>query len=217
VGVFASFLQVFHSVKVRRGSEDKLWWVLSKRGLFKVKLFFNSFGYEGSRFPWKSMWWTQAPLRAAFFAWLATLDKILTLDNLRKWRVIAIDRCCMCKRDGEFVDHLLLHCDVASTLWSVLFSCFGMSWVMPRRVIDLFACWWYAGRPRSVVVWKMVPTCLFWTIWRERSNNSFEDLERFLEDIISYFFHTLYLWTATFVSPLMISYDDFLVCFSLSS
>jgi hypothetical protein len=56
VGVFASFLQVLHSVTVRRGSEDKLWWVPSKRGLFKVKSFFCSLCYEGSHFPWKSVW-----------------------------------------------------------------------------------------------------------------------------------------------------------------
>jgi hypothetical protein len=66
-------------------------------------------------------------------------------------------------------------------------------------------------------VWKMVPTFLLWTIWREENNRNFEDLERFFEDIISSFFHTLYLWTAAFVSPLKISYDDFLVCFSLYS
>jgi hypothetical protein len=46
----------------------------------------------------------------------------------------------MCKKTRESVDHLLLHCDVASILWSSLFSHFGMSWVMPRRVIDLLAC-----------------------------------------------------------------------------
>ena len=28
-------------------------------------------------------------------------------------------RCCMCKRNGELVNHLLLHCDVASAIWSV--------------------------------------------------------------------------------------------------
>jgi hypothetical protein len=62
-------------------------------------------------------------------------------------------------------------------------------------------------------VWKMVPTFFFWIIWRERNNRSFENLERSLEDIISSFFHTLYLWTAAFVSPLTISYVDFLVRF----
>jgi hypothetical protein len=45
------------------------------------------------------------------------------------------------------------------------------------------------------------------------NNRSFDDLERSLEDILSFFFHTLYFWTAAFVSPLTISYDDFLVHF----
>jgi hypothetical protein len=66
-------------------------------------------------------------------------------------------------------------------------------------------------------VWKMMPTCLFWTIWRGKNNRGFEDLERSLEDIIASFFHTLNLWTMAFVSPLTISYNDFLVRFSLSS
>jgi len=53
---------------------------------------------------------------AAFFAWSAALGKILTVDNFRKRHIIIVDRCCLCKRDGESVDHLLLHCDVAFAL-----------------------------------------------------------------------------------------------------
>jgi hypothetical protein len=131
---------VLYSVVVSRGRADRLWWVSSKSGLFKFKSFSSLACFEGSRFPWKSVWRTQAPSRAAFFAWSAALSKILTVDNLRKMHVIIMDRCCLCKRNGELVDHLHLHCDVASALWNSLFTRFSMSWVMPRRVIDLFAC-----------------------------------------------------------------------------
>jgi hypothetical protein len=62
-------------------------------------------------------------------------------------------------------------------------------------------------------VWKMVPTCLFWCLWEEINNINFEDNERSMEDIISMFFETLYLWTATYVSPLSISFSDFLSSF----
>jgi hypothetical protein len=92
---------------------------------------------------------------------VAALGKILTLDNLRKRQVIVIDRCCMCKKNEESVDHLLLlHCEVACVLWNALFSRFNLSWVMPRRVVDLFACWWTGGCSRSAVVWNMVLCCL---------------------------------------------------------
>ena len=128
-----------------------------------------------------------------------------------------INKCCMCKRSEETVDHLFLHCEVASALWDAIFSRFGMAQVMPRQVFDLLAYWWSSGRRRSVAVWKMVPTCLFWCIWQEMNNRYFEDLERSLEDISSLCFHTLYLWMVAHLSPLLISYDDFFARFFFSS
>jgi hypothetical protein len=48
--------------------------------------------------------------------WSEALGKILTMDNLQKQHVIVVDRCCMCKKNRESVDHLLLHCEVASAI-----------------------------------------------------------------------------------------------------
>jgi hypothetical protein len=67
------------------GSEEKLWWIPSRKGMFKVKVFFGALpNVAGSSFPWKSVLRTKAPPRVAFFVWSAVLRKILTLDNLRK-------------------------------------------------------------------------------------------------------------------------------------
>jgi hypothetical protein len=53
------------------------------------------------------------------FSWSAALGKILTLDNLRRRRVVVMNKCCMCKRNGKFVDHLV-HCDVSSAIWNFI-------------------------------------------------------------------------------------------------
>jgi len=90
------------------------------------------------------------------------------------------------------LDHLLLHCDVTYALWSTLFSRFRMSWVMPKWVIDFLACWWSSGRPMSAALWKIALICLFWCLWREMNNRSFEDLESTLEEILFSFYLTLY-------------------------
>jgi hypothetical protein len=74
---------------------------------------------------------------------------------------------------GEFVDHFLLHCEVVCALWNAIFSHFGMSWVMPNWVVDLFAYWWTSGHSWSVVVWNMVPSCLMWCQWRECNDKNF--------------------------------------------
>jgi hypothetical protein len=34
---------------------------------------------------------------------------------------------------------------VAYAIWTAFFSCFGLSWVMSRQVVDLYACWWTAS------------------------------------------------------------------------
>jgi hypothetical protein len=85
VDVVTAFFQKLQSVSIQRGSHDKMWWIPSKKGTFKVKGLFKALSrMEGSSFPWKSVWRTKSPSRAAFFVWLAALRKILTLDNLRK-------------------------------------------------------------------------------------------------------------------------------------
>ena len=128
-----------------------------------------------------------------------------------------INRCCMCKKDGESVNHLLLHCKVAHALWCNIFSQLGLSWVMFSCILDLCACWCSSVRTRSAVVWKIVHICIFWMIWKERINRCFEDLEGSMEEILASLLYSLYLWTAAHISPLYLSYADFLSRFSFSS
>jgi hypothetical protein len=61
-----------------------------------------------------------------FFVWITALGKILTQDNLRKRNVVVVEWCYMSKKSEEFIDHLLLHCDVAREVWSYIFILFGV-------------------------------------------------------------------------------------------
>jgi hypothetical protein len=92
------------------------------------------------------------PSKVAFFVWSVSLGKILTLDNHKRRQVIVVNRCCLCKLDGESVDHFLLYCEMAHALWNTILSRFGLSWVMPNNVVDLMACWWLGGNSKSAVV-----------------------------------------------------------------
>jgi hypothetical protein len=116
------------------------------------------------------------PSRVAFFGWTIALDKILAHDNLRKRSTVIMEWCCMCKKNGESVDHLLLHCEVATQLWNYVFSLFGVEWVIPQSFLNLLACWnRVGGRDISKVIWRMVPLCIIWCIWQERNARTFED------------------------------------------
>ncbi|KAF5455272.1 hypothetical protein F2P56_024868, partial [Juglans regia] len=109
-------------------------------------------------FPWKNIWRSKAPTKAAFFVWTAALGKILTIDNLRRRGLIITDWCCLCRNSGETVDHLLLHCEFARGIWNYFFNKLGVAWVMPDRVVGFLACWrGITGTSQIVAVWKMVP------------------------------------------------------------
>jgi hypothetical protein len=196
---------VLHSAIVSRDRADRLWWVSSKKGLFKVKFFFSLLAcFEGRCFPLKSVWRTQAPSRAAFFIWSTTLGKILIVDNLRKMHIIIVDRCCLCKRDEESVDHLLLHCDLV---------CLGLC------LEELSTCLSVGGSLEGGGVLRLEDgTHLHFLVCLEGNKcRCFEDLESSMEDLLALFFHTLCLWTVAFLSLLSISFVDFLVRFSLPS
>jgi len=122
-----------------------------------------------------------------------------------------INRCCMYKKTKEFVYHLLLHCDVTSALWYSLFNRFGLSWVMPQRVIDLLSCWWSSGRSMSATAWKIAPTCLLRCLWREINNRNFEDVDKTSKELLSSFYHTLYLLTTAYVFPYLLAFFIFLL------
>ena len=98
-------------------------------------------GPSDNIFPWKGLWQQKVPLRVAFFVWTAVLGESLAIDNVRKKKVWIMDWCFMCKCNGKSVDHLLLHCLVATDLWSMVLGLFGVSWVLPKSVVELLACW----------------------------------------------------------------------------
>jgi hypothetical protein len=88
-------------------------WSPSKRGLFDVKCFYMMLTRQDCLpFPWKSIWRVKAPARVTFFVWTTMLGKILTMGNLRKRHIVEVEWCCLCKKSGESIDHLLLHCEV---------------------------------------------------------------------------------------------------------
>ena len=104
----------------------------------------------------------KVPPRAAFFVWTVALGKILAIDDLRK-KVWITDWCYMCKCNGESIDHPLLHCPIASDLWSMFLGLFGVYWVMPKSVVELLACRrGQFGRHRNDCVWIviLIPHCL---------------------------------------------------------
>ena len=147
-----------------------------------------------SCFPWKGISKVKVPKRVAFFLWTAAHGRILTLDNLMLRDLPLANRCCMCCCSAESVDHLLILCSVAYSLWVQMLQAFGIQWVMPGFVASLVSCWSnWLGKFASDI-WNMVPGCLMWVVWLERNRRSFEAQERTLVQLQALCQNTLFEW-----------------------
>ena len=69
--------------------------------------------------------------KVAFLAWKASWEKILTLEQVKRRGFSLVNRCFLCQRNEETIDHILLHCEKTWILWQLTFSLSGVSWVLP--------------------------------------------------------------------------------------
>ena len=79
-------LVVLAGKKVLSQGNDEIVWPLNFKGSFSVKSFcFTQFeALDGCDFPTKSIWKSKAPTKVCFFAWAATVGKILTDDMFKR-------------------------------------------------------------------------------------------------------------------------------------
>lgn len=101
----------------------------------------------------------------------------------------------MCQCSGETMDHLLLHCEVAYILSSVVFKMFGTRWVLSSMVADLLFSWrnWFGKHWLDVRI--LTPLCLKWIVWKERNRCTFKDFESSLDQLQSLLIQALFDWS----------------------
>ena len=122
----------------------------------------------------------------------------------------------MCCCTTESMDHLLLHCPVAYSLWVQMLQVFGIQWVMPGSVESLVFCWSNRLGKFSLDIWNMVPGYLMWVVWMERNRRSFEAKEKSLVQLQALSQSTLFEWARCWGSSNCSSTLEFLTSLSIA-
>ncbi|RVX07383.1 putative ribonuclease H protein [Vitis vinifera] len=160
VGEVESLLSKLHPLTIRRGVEDMFRWKENKIGTFSVKSFYSSFSRDSKPpFPARTIWTPWVPIRASFFGWEAAWNRLLTTDRLKRIGWSIPSRCFLCKHKEETTDHLLLFCEKARMLWLLIFSLFGVQWVMHSTVKNHLLGWHgsFVGKKRKKA-WRAAPS-----------------------------------------------------------
>ncbi|RVW12625.1 putative ribonuclease H protein [Vitis vinifera] len=171
------FLGCLHGKRVIGNEDDKVVWTETKSGIFSAKSLYLALEADcPSSFPSSCIWKVWVQPKISFFAWEAAWGKALTLDLVQRRGWSLANRCYMCMEKEETIDHLLLHCSKTRALWELLFSLFGVSWVMPCSVRETLLGWQTSSvGKKHRKVWRAAPLHIFWTVWKARNRLAFKD------------------------------------------
>ncbi|RVW54429.1 hypothetical protein CK203_068460 [Vitis vinifera] len=103
--------------------------------------------------------------KGGFFCLGSFMGKVLTQDQLKRRGWYLANRCFLCCAKEETINHFLIQFSKAKILWDLVFSLFGVNWVLPFTVRDTLLGWHITFKDKKHrKVWRAAPLCLFWTV-----------------------------------------------------
>ena len=136
---YGELLSLLSNVFLCRDYKESRIWKPSLSMEFSVKAFFLILeGNHLPRDPFSLVWLGLAPSRVEVFCWLVVAAKVSTTEHLRRGLTLIniSDVCVMCHKEGEIVNHLLLHCEVAVAVWSHVIRRCGLNWCCPKTMAN---------------------------------------------------------------------------------
>ena len=96
----------------------------------------------------------------------------------------------------ESIDHILLHCAKARTLWAMFFSLFEVQWVLPATVKAMLLGWdgSFVGKKRKEV-WRAGPCVFFGRFGRQEAKLRLRKKCCQSKDLGVLFFFFYFLWS----------------------
>ncbi|KAF5812274.1 putative RNA-directed DNA polymerase [Helianthus annuus] len=169
-------------------NSDKWDWMGSVDGQFSVglvkSLLSKNLGLQGQYIPSRCKW---IPRKCNIFIWRLGLDKLATMDALRKRNIeLGNQSCVLCGEEDESVSHLFTSCYLASSLWSIVSSWCKIPPIMAFSVKDLLETHeniGLKGRKKEVIQGIIRIGC--WCIWKARNDARFNYISVNLAGIIT--------------------------------
>jgi hypothetical protein len=178
-------------------NEDVWRWKLDDNGVFSVKSAYirlksvidteDVWGEEEKRV-FANLWKCPAPSKVVAFAWKALLNRVPTKANLLVRNVLHPDvsiNCVLCNEAAESTNHLFLHCNFASLVWSRLMTWLNCHFVIPHNLFVRWECWRIRGgnKNRSRGLWLIWLTTI-WILWRVRNDIIFKGITQGVDEVV---------------------------------
>lgn len=156
--------------------DDVFLWKSDPKGEFTVSSAYkNTFSQIRNPF-WSKVWNNILIPKVNMFFWLASHNSILTIDNLIRRGLKFPNRCELCQKEGESVDHLFFHCSFTREIWCKMWEKWKINWVMKKSIKDIIWQWNYPTKCQIIKnLWSLTLLMICWGIWKERNNRIFRE------------------------------------------
>ena len=128
-----------------------------------------------------SVWQNLVPPKVELMVWLALLGKLNTKDNLLRKGIIHTDlnQCTFCQNHGEDIDHLLVSCSVAWSVWQHIAEEMGEKITHEGTLRSLYTSWTSKRLPNKTrrKLWLSSFFATLWSLWMHRNGIIFKQRE----------------------------------------
>jgi hypothetical protein len=188
-------------------TKDKWVWSVEDDGVFSVKSCYSLLSRRAvslvdipavHNFVFQRIWKSVAPLKVNAFFWQALIDKIPSRSNLFRRGVVQEVEDTYCNRCGvsiETTTQILLHCNLASTVWYRVCNWLGNSLVNPPNLFISYAS--FVGLPNTkkrrngfALIWHTV----IWVNWKALNDSVFNNKLSTVEEVVDLIKVTAWRW-----------------------
>ena len=113
--------------------------------------------------------------------------------------------------EDKTVNHILGTLIVVRVLWEIVLFLFGIQWVFPETVKEVLIRWRgpFVGKKRKKI-WKYIPLCIFWTVWKEMNILAFRGGSLAVQKLKNSFVCNLWSWARLYIGEESFSLIGFL-------
>lgn len=178
-------LSMLEKVFLSMNKDDERLWSPDPKVQFSVKSFYDVLhGDKDVIRGWKRLWNKLVLPQFVVFCWLACLQKILTVDKLKRRGHILVHRCTMWLADEETSNTLFIHCCLYTRVWVTALSRFGMNWVMPQTISLLSTM---EANKQCVRRFCGIYLCLlvYEKLWLEQNSRTFSNKSTGVDEVVA--------------------------------
>jgi hypothetical protein len=179
--------------------EDSHNWRFSASGQYSAKSAYDALFIGVIHFqPGKRIWQSWAPGKCKFFMWLAAHNKCWRTDRLAKRGLPPPDKCPLCDKEEETINHLLLSCVFARQICHGILQGLCLQVLAPEMEDSSFEEWWHRVSSRvdglvqeglnSIII------LVAWTLWNHRNRCVFYGLQPNLYALLSAIREEMRMW-----------------------